>query len=138
MNSQDFLMLNVACGLVFVVWYLSSRRNSGRRPTQLNLKAADSQPVLLKAEERSEKLTTPVVKAEAVKSVSSTESRPVKNLNIVFMYNGHNFDAYEVLGVPAGSALPEVTRAYQQALQKTDPAGHEFLEAAYKAIMDRI
>ncbi len=29
-------------------------------------------------------------------------------LNVFFNYKGHSFDAYEVLGVPAGSNLTEI------------------------------
>lgn len=60
---------------------------------------------------------------------------PGKDLNILFNYNGHTWDAFEVLGVPAGSGLVEVTKAYQQMLKTSDPDSHQFLETAFKTIL---
>lgn len=57
----------------------------------------------------------------------------VKNLNILFVYNGHSFDAYEILGAPAGANLEMVQRYYQEALAKNG-ADKDFLEAAFLAI----
>ncbi len=51
-----------------------------------------------------------------------------KELNVLFNFNGETFDAYEVLGVPAGSPLDEVEKAYK----KTDK--NEFQKAAFDAI----
>jgi hypothetical protein len=58
----------------------------------------------------------------------------VKNLNAVFMYNEHSFDAYEVLGIPAGSNMAVVQKAYKEALDKKT-AEREFIETAYQAIL---
>jgi hypothetical protein len=58
----------------------------------------------------------------------------IKNLNVIFMYNEHSFDAYEVLGIPAGSGPSQVQKAYQIALEKKT-AEKEFIEAAYQAIL---
>ncbi len=58
-----------------------------------------------------------------------------KDLNILFNYNGHTWDAYEVFGLPAGASLVEVTKSYQHMLKNTAPESHEFLEAAFKAIL---
>ena len=65
----------------------------------------------------------------------SLENGDVKNLNVIFMYNEHSFDAYEVLGIPAGSSAAQIQKAYQTALiNKT--AEKEFIETAYQAIMN--
>lgn len=45
----------------------------------------------------------------------------MKNLNVMFMYNGHSFDAYEVLGIPAGSSYQTAQKAYEELMQNTDP-----------------
>jgi len=55
-------------------------------------------------------------------------------LNVVFNYNGHSWDAYEVLGLPAGSSLESVERAYREALKSVDPGSSGFIEAAFHAI----
>jgi len=66
-----------------------------------------------------------------------TSDRPSpleRNLNIHFNYNGHSWDAYEVLGVPAGSSPESVRKAYEGMLAKLDPESRELVELAYKAI----
>lgn len=58
----------------------------------------------------------------------------VKELNVIFQYNGHDFDAYQVLGVPAGSSLDAIRKAYDRAISTADSDSKEFLEHAFRAI----
>lgn len=60
-----------------------------------------------------------------------------KSLNVHFIYNSHTWDAYEVLGIPAGSSLRSVTQHYQTLLIKADPQSRIFLDAAYQAILKK-
>jgi hypothetical protein len=55
-------------------------------------------------------------------------------LNVVFNFNGHSWDAYEVLGLPAGSSIEKVTQAFRNSMQSVDKESQPFLEAAYDAI----
>lgn len=57
-----------------------------------------------------------------------------KNLNVIFMHNGHSFDAFEVLGVPAGAPTAMVEQAYRRAIINTDEQSSEFINAAYRAL----
>lgn len=57
-----------------------------------------------------------------------------KSLNVIFNYNGHSWDAFEVLGVPAGSNRQAVETAFKKALSETDKATHDFLRTAFEAI----
>ena len=118
MNSQDFLILNALAGAAFLFWYFVSR-GGPKKPTQLNMKAEDSAPPLFKP------------------NVSHPHEglSEVKSLNVVFNYNGHAWDAYEVLGVPAGSNIKVVTDAYQRSIRRCEKESIEFFEAAYKAIL---
>ena len=59
-----------------------------------------------------------------------------KTLNVMFMWNGHNFDAHEVLGCPAGANLKMVEDYFNQALARKG-SDREFLEAAFSAIKSR-
>lgn len=61
--------------------------------------------------------------------------RAEKSLNVFFNWNGHSWDAYEVLGVPAGSSLPAVQAAYQQLLTRSGSDAHDFYKAAYDTIV---
>lgn len=133
MNSQDFLIINAVGAGAFVLWYLAARGGE-RKPTQLNMHAKDSEPVVTPPDQ------SVAVRSEAIVTAIHPEwhaRKAEKNLNIIFNYNGHSWDAYEVLGVPAGASMPLVTQAYQQALRDCDKTAVEFLETAYKAILHR-
>lgn len=132
MNSQDFLTLNLVGAGAFIFWYLLSR-GGARRPTQLNMKAKDSAPPLMDAPPAEEKAPL----TQAVRQHPDLQGTKQKNLNVMFIYNGHSWDAYEVLGVPAGASLKLVTEAYQTALRRSDKESVEFLETAYRAILNK-
>lgn len=146
MNSQDFLKLILIVTVAFVAWYLHSFKG-GKKPTQLNLKAGDSAPPLVSNTAASDlsmglqpQSGHSVLMANVAKQLHPDYKNPemAKNLNVLFNYNGHAWDAYEVLGVPAGASLPMVTAAYQKAVQ--EQVAHQsldFLETAYKAILAR-
>lgn len=142
MNSQDFLTLNLVGAGAFIVWYVVARGGS-RLPTQLNLKAKDSAPPLInKPLQDSELLRTQLecVTVEKVVLLSHSDvvaSKP-KVLNVMFNYNGHSWDAYEVLGVPAGSSIKTVTEAYQKAILNGGKSSIDFLETAYRSILNKV
>lgn len=71
---------------------------------------------------------------ERAKSAAAHTAHQTGSLNVFFNFNGHSFDAYEALGVPAGSTLEEIQRAFQRSIQGTDPASQEFFNAAFQAI----
>ena len=66
-------------------------------------------------------------------NLSLVESR---QLNVFFNWNGHTWDAYEVLGVPAGAARETVIQAFHQCRAKS-PDSTAFLQAATDAILKR-
>ena len=135
MNSQDFLIVNVVCAALFILWYWRGRESTIKKPTTLNMHAPDSAPLIIPPENAAA-LSSPTFARNAIDTSAAGLAR-AKVLNVIFNYNGHAWDAYEVLGVPAGSQLREVTAAYQEALKKTDTASHPFLETAYKSILHR-
>jgi len=58
-----------------------------------------------------------------------------KSLNCWFQYNAETWDAFEVLGVPAGATREMCFRAYQD-LQRREKTAGPFLEAAWRALED--
>lgn len=56
-------------------------------------------------------------------------------LTTQFMYNGHNWEAYEVLGLAKGSSIEQVKLAFEKSLQKNNPASHDFLKMALSVIL---
>lgn len=137
MNSQDLLTVNIVGAGAFILWYVLVRGGE-KRPTQLDMNARDSAPPLITSEPE------PVVDLAPTMRVATPQvahpdlvGKKTKSLNVMFIYNGHSWDAYEVLGVPAGSSIKSVTDAYQTALRRCDKDSVEFLETAYMAILNK-
>jgi len=135
MNSQEFLILNVIGGGAFLAWYLLSRGGE-RPPSKLDLKAPDTQPVVVppEAPEKNNNTSAPPPRFTQVRRTQLPAPKP-KELNILFNYNGHTWDAYEVLGVPAGASMPTVTKAYYEAISRCEKSSIDFLETAYRSIL---
>jgi hypothetical protein len=122
-----------AFSVIALLFFLTRRRKEGLRlrigrsasekPT-LAQKYSEQYPEKL-AEKYSDKYT------EGISHIAAPGERP---LNVVFNYNGHSWDAYEVLGLPAGSTPEKVEAAYQENMQSTDTGKNAFAEAAYQAI----
>jgi hypothetical protein len=62
--------------------------------------------------------------------------RPSGPPPVMFNWNGHSWDAYEVLGLPAGSGMREVSEAYERAIERMDDESRAFLHRAYRAIKE--
>lgn len=83
--------------------------------------------------------TTVTVTRTEPANLSYTHINPdgERPLNVVFNYNGHSWDAYEVLGLPAGSSMENVEAAYKESLARVDNGSKAFVEAAFKAIQEQ-
>jgi hypothetical protein len=57
-----------------------------------------------------------------------------RQLNVIFQYNGHDFDAYEVLGIPAGSSRANAESAYEKTIRGADADSLPFFHHAIEAI----
>jgi len=66
------------------------------------------------------------------------EETAAKTLNVLFMYNGHTWDAYEILGLPAGAPLTAVTEAYQKMQKTMSPESREFMDTAYRVLQQEL
>ncbi len=58
-----------------------------------------------------------------------------KELNVLFNWNGHTWDAYEVLGIPVGSSTVAVEAAFERMRRSVRPDSIPFVTAAYEAIL---
>ncbi len=74
--------------------------------------------------------TSPMVQRQQMDSSSQDSGR---SLTILFMYNGHSFEAYETLGLPAGSSLEASEKAYKE-IALSGKESQEFLRAAIESI----
>ena len=79
------------------------------------------------------KMATYASKKDQLPQVDGAKNQP-KELNVIFNYNGHDWDAYEVFGVPAGSSWESVSKAYENTIAGKDEASRGFFNCAYKAI----
>lgn len=111
LEQKDFLIANAVIVILFVAYFLTVRKKE--LPAKLNLKK-----------------DKPLSKAMAA---ASGDGGAIP-LNVYFNYNGHSFDAYEALGVPAGSTWEEVQLAFQKNLAVTDPSSQEFYRVALEAV----
>lgn len=107
--TVELVLAGCAGILILFIGYMMSRPKT-RQPSTLKLSQTDN-----------ERNLNPIPDA--------------KVLNVIFNYNGHDFDAYEVLGVPAGSSLDKVQEAFHKAITTCDPDSKEFLEHAYRSIL---
>ena len=134
--------MNAVGAAGFLLWYLLSR-GGPRRPTVLDMKAKDSAPPVvnplppetLEVMEQKPPVT-PITATISYRPRNANVER-TKNLNVMFNYNGHSWDAYEVLGVPAGANIKLVTEAYQTAVRRSERDSLDFLETAYLAILNK-
>lgn len=59
-----------------------------------------------------------------------------KSLNCWFQFNGHSWDAYEALGVPAGADEATCRKAYEVALKNAPD--QEFIKFAWTALQETL
>lgn len=127
-NSQLLLYLNLGIGLLLVLYFVLGRPKP-KPPTKLNMRAKDS------GDKKAQVLEPAPPKTVAV---NTPEPREVsRSLAVIFMYNGHDWEAHDVLGVPQGASMHDVTKVYQELVQKTDARSLQFYEQAYNAISQR-
>ena len=105
---SSFLILLVVFVTLLIVYFQGSKKK--QHPTKLNMSA------------------------QAPNSSSESE---FTSLNVIFNYNGHSFDAYQTLGLAAGSSWEEVKRAFEQSVSTSDSASKDFYLAAFNAIKSR-
>jgi|GEM_PF-1339100 len=153
MSSQSFLWIQVAVGaalLVLLLW-----RRSNKQPTVLKLKEGEplrpSFPSYQTGQNQNQNQSRsenpsrslpqqqgprPRARQLGVSEETLQESRigAEKSLNVLFNYNGHTWDAFEILGIPAGAPPALVESAYRRMKAKTAPESQAFIEAAYQAI----
>lgn len=143
LNSIFYFSLICLGTVLFVVWFMSGRKGGYGEPTALDLRKGENlKKTLILPEE------TAVAAERDVTPVLSDDKTPVLNLNAqppplgpppqaFFVYNGHDWDAFEVLGVSPYSSFSEITKSYQTMIRKADNGKHEFLQAAYMAILKK-
>lgn len=78
-----------------------------------------------------------VVEVEASVALKNPNLQSQFHGKIYFVYNGHEWECHEVLGIACGSTLHVATEMYQHLIKTSDPSTFEFYEAAYRSILKR-
>lgn len=113
MDPAQFLILNGLVVIALAVFFFMGRSKK-HNPTSLNLRKTQFTPV------------------------KEMDINDEEELNVYFNFNGHMWDAYEIIGVPAGSPLSDVEMAYIKSRNRIDEESKEILEMAYAAIHERV
>jgi hypothetical protein len=131
-SPSDFLLLYSAV-LVIALLYFFYRRP--RQQTLLRLRAGPKKYRIFDPDKTDPKIEGEVPAPPSnVTQFSRVQPAGERPLNVMFNYNGHSWDAYEVLGLPAGSSPEKVHDAFSVSMKSVDPSSKPFMEAAYRAI----
>jgi hypothetical protein len=149
-RQTNFLFLYGLIVTFIVISFLLIRR-SPRAPVKLDLRAEPPPPPNSNVSSSS-KAATPGRSTQTTAQLTGKQSveddtapgrapdqapairRPEKPLNVLFNWNGYTWDAYEVLGIPAGSSREAVRLAFQRAQTQSTSEALPFLQAAADAI----
>ena len=112
MTAAKFLILNAIVVTILVAFFLHSKSKKPK-PSKLNLKKANFVPV------------------------KEVDANLEEELNVYFMHNGYMWDAYDIIGVPAGAAMSDVEMAFLKCRMRIDEESKEILEMAYDAIHEK-
>lgn len=123
MNSQIIVIVQVLIAAMFILWILS-RRGSSPKPTVLNMR------VDMKKQTKDRALLIEI-------DSGTVDEAKAKVLNVIFMWNGHGWDAYEVFGLPAGSSVDVVRQRFHELVSHVDEGQKQFLSAALSAIENK-
>ncbi len=124
MGSTEFFWITIGI-CVFMLIVFSFGKGGVVPPSKLDLSKAK-----FKAPTKS-----PAVHQE---KPSIPDSPEAITLNVFFNYNGHTWDAYEVLGLPAGAKMPQVEAAMKEHMAKISAESKPFYQAAFRAIEQKL
>ena len=136
LSPGEFLAVNAAIVTLVVGSFVFVRRRP-RSPVALNMKIGRKRGKDVINFSRTEYRPRP----RPVRLAGDTDhviDDSVKDLNILFNWNGHTWDAYEVLDIPAGSSRVDVQKAFELLKIEVDEESLPFVTAAYHAIIKRI
>ena len=114
MGTANNVLIGIGFFVILLLVYFQGSKK-GPMPSKLNMRAGSPNT------------------ATQAGQVASPQSLSLP-LNVMFNYNGHTFDAYETLGIPAGSSWDEVRAAFDKSISQADDTSHEFYLSAFNAI----
>jgi hypothetical protein len=121
MDAKNYIIAYSAVIGILVFSFLFRTRNG--KPNPLNLRGKKSQNV-----------PTAKIYDGVIRNKKKASAHSERNLDCLFMYNGEDYDAYQILGAPAGCNLQQAEAAYQATLKTSDPSAKPLLDAAIEAL----
>ena len=140
LSSEQLIWLNGIVILVIIGSYLFTRRKPAE-PVRLRMFDGAERDVTGSAADLSNKVSTLTSDDRqrrfeaALRDPDMFCPMPASMEGAVhFNYNGHTWDAFEVLGLRPGAKADEVGRALQRTLSMVEPESRSFVRAAFEAI----
>lgn len=127
MTPEQFFILNFILLVGFAGLFFWGRRGT-KPPSRLNLTSVNHSQ---KVQEKKSVLP----KGGGAETLGELHSTNLKDINPMFIYNGHAWDAYEVLGIIPGSSMEVIRESFDRSIQKSDVSSHEFLKVALTTIL---
>lgn len=123
--STNLLLLNGLLTILLIIYF--AQRHLRKKPSPKP--KSEARPGLKKL---AEELKTRRSEGEGAQILPF--ERPSQPEPVIFNWNGHSWDAFEVLGVSADADLAQVRTVYEAAIEKMDDESKAFLHKAYQAI----
>lgn len=124
-SIEHFIWLQGFLLFLGVVYLLSRRSQKGARFKSTKRNSSLTEPIRAEQPHGRIKRRPPLVNDE-------------RSLNIFFNYNGHSWEAHEVLGVPAGCSWDLALEACTRIEQANPEETKEFYRAALNAIQTHL
>ncbi|GEM_PF-1548778 len=137
-SQEQFILSIIVLGIIFILLF----KIKSSAPSKIQLKHADRyKNAVIKKEipsgAENSKLS-PIMLDPATQHILQEGIKGQKNLNIMFMYNGHSFDAYEILGLPAGAGLSQIEKAHKELTLKHKGQLPILVGLAYQALKSKL
>lgn len=135
MSEKNLILIYTLAVILVIATFFIGRRS--KKPTSLNMEAKSPQGGLKSSIKLSNKGISTYSSEKVAGSFTQgnfAQGSEEKSLNIYFNYNGETFEAYEVLGVPAGSSLQFIKEHLKTEAHRVDRAALLLYREALLAI----
>lgn len=120
MDPKHYIMLNGIIVILLISSILFLRRG-GEGPPRLDLRKSTNR-------------TPKPIENEGAAEPFTQGSEGARSLNVVFQYEGDWYDAFEILGIPAGTPLEQARAKFNELLKSVSPDRMGIIKEAIKAI----
>lgn len=131
---ENSLWILIIFGLLslfgFATWGLTCLKLVSPKSEKPTGSFENANPPPLKAPERQQSPTR--AEGHVVSLAGGATDQPV-----MFNWNGHLWEAHEVLGVKVGSSLEDIDRAFLTESEAVDPHSRAFLKMALRSLHER-